>query len=437
MNRQQVPADAGHEKQSTAGSNWHHRDTCRLCQSLHVELVVPLEATLLPERYVSTPDNEEASELYPVDLYMCLDCGHVQILDVVSPDLLWSGYTYHSAQNQTTLQHFEEVVDKVVTANELSRGLVIDIGSNDGSLLRCFQRRGFKVLGIDPAEEIASAATESGIETLPSLMSLDLARSIRQARSAATVVSAFNVFAHTDDMAEMADSIREMLAPDGVFIFEVSYLLDIIDKFLLGTVFHEHLCHHSLIPLQRFLEHHGMELIHVERADVQGGSLIGTAQHQGGPRQPTPAVGELIELETRRGLDKPPAIRAFSEHLKHLQRRMNMLLDKWQAGQAAIAGFGAARSGPTLMAQFKLGNVISYIFDDHFQKVNKFTNGDRIPVVRTAELLRRQPDYVVILAWVHADKIISGNLEYLRRGGRFVLCCPEVRVIGIEEASEF
>lgn len=435
MNDSHDADESGRPSWPVGGPHWRRRDSCRLCDSEQVEMVAALRPTLLPERYVDSPDDTSASERYPVDLYMCRSCGHVQLLDVIDPSCLWSGYTYHSAQNQSTLDHFEEVAERVVTGFGQSRGMAVDIGSNDGSLLRCFQRRGLTALGIDPAEEIAARAMSAGVETIPQVVSLELAQRIRRDRGPAAVVTAFNVFAHTDDMAEMAASIHALLADDGLFVFEVSYLLDIVEKFLLGTIFHEHLCHHSLIPLEQFLRRHGMEIIDVDRVDVQGGSLVGVAQRSGGPRPIAATVAALREQELKRELNQPAGVRAFGDQLQRLQRSTSELVADWRARGASIAGYGAARSGPTLLAQFDLGGVIECIFDDHFQKVNKFTNGDRIPVVPTDELLRRQPDYVFILAWIHATPIIQKNLEYLRRGGRFVVCCPEVRVIDLEEAS--
>ncbi len=167
------------------------------------------------------------------------------------------------------------------------------------------------MLGIDPAKEIAQKATESGIETLPELLTLDIAKHIREEYGPASVITAFNVFAHADDLPGMAAAIKHMLAPDGVFQFEAQYLMDIVDKLLLGTVFHEHMSHHSLMPMKLFLERHGMELIDVERVNIQQGSIIGTVQLTGAARQVQPSVGELLALEEERRLDTPETVRQF------------------------------------------------------------------------------------------------------------------------------
>ncbi len=415
-----------------------HRDNCRLCGSKNLEVVVKLDPIPLAEKYTSAGQPVETDEFYPVDLSMCLDCGHVQILDVIDSEKLWDDYTYHSGQTKGIVDHFKKVADNIIAKYEPPKGcLAIDVGSNDGSLLRPFKEHGCQVLGIDPAKEIAKKATASGIETIPELMTVELADKIRAERGPASVITAFNVFAHADDMNGMADCIRRMLANDGIFQFEAQYLLDILDKMLLGTIFHEHMSHHSLKPMKIFLEKHGMELIDVERVNIQMGSIIGTAQLIGGKRKVQPAVGEMLALEEERKLDQPATVRQFRTRLDELKSEVEVLVAQWKSQGATVAGFGAARSGPTLIVQFGLKNVIQFMFDDHPQKVNKFSPGHGIPVLPSSELLQRMPDYVVILAWIHAKKIVASNREYLDRGGKFVVCCPTVTVIGADNADAF
>ena len=415
----------------------YHRETCRLCESTNVELVVPLVPIPLPDKYVMENQLDQVSEVYPVDLYMCRDCGHVQLLDVINPNILWDGdFSYHSGQTRGMIEHFEDVAQKVIRRYKpAANSLVVDVGSNDGSMLQCFKRQGLRVMGIDPVKEIAKKANDAGIETLPEILTPELAKQIRRKHGSAAVITAFNVFAHADDMAGMTDSIHHMLASDGVFLFEVQYLLDIIDHMLLGTIFHEHLCHHSVKPMRQFLRRHGMELIDVERVTIQRGSIIGTAQRTGGPHPLSPSVEELLTLEKERRLDRPETVRQFADRLTQLKEQAGALITEWKRQGATIAGYGAARSGPTFIAQLNLGDAISFIVDDHPQKVHKYTPGHRIPVLPTEELYKRMPDYVIILAWIHAKKIIAENKKYLEQGGHFVVCCPEVEVIGQEQAA--
>ena len=185
-------------------------------------------------------------------------------------------------------------------------------------------------------------------------MSVGLAKKIKQEHGAASVVCAFNVFAHNDDIAGMTESIRELLAPGGVFVFEASYLLDILDRMLLGTIFHEHVSHHSVKPMVSFLKRHGLELIDVQRNSIQGGSIVGTVQLVGGPHPVSKTVGDLLEIERARELDQPATLKKFSQDLQQLKRRLEEMMADLKRQGETIWGYGAARSGTTLIAQMNL-----------------------------------------------------------------------------------
>ncbi|WP_413208132.1 methyltransferase domain-containing protein [Rhodospirillum sp. A1_3_36] len=408
-----------------------HRQTCRLCSSPNVELVVALKPIPLSEGYTTDPETARLAPRYPVDVYMCRDCGHVQHLDFIDSENLWDSYTYYSGAAKGMPEHFRQMADKILDTTKPPEGaLIIDIGSNDGSLLVPFKERDYQVLGIDPATEVARRANERGIETVCALMSIDLAKKIRDERGPAHAICAFNVFAHADDLGEMVDCVRTMLAPDGLFFFEAQYLLDIIDGVLIASIFHEHMSHHSVKPLIEFLDRHGLELIAAERAPIQHGSLIGTVQLKGAGRPVEKSVHDLVALETERALDKIETLKAFDAKVVDLRETTASLAKQWQADGKTIAAFGAARSGPTLMAQMGLRDAISFIVDDHPQKVGKYSSGDGVPIYPTKELLERMPDYTIILAWVHSAKIIETNREYLEKGGHFVVLCPETRIVG-------
>jgi SAM-dependent methyltransferase len=406
------------------------RHTCRLCDSTQLELVVPITATPPGDAYVTREQLHEPQACYPLDMYMCHACGHVQLLDVVDPNILFGRYTYFSGNSPGLVKHFEEYAANVIRKNGVPPdALVVDIGSNDGTFLRFFKQHGCRVLGVDPAVNIAAFATGRGIETLAEFMTPDLARRIRAERGPARVVSANNVFAHTDDMAGMADSVRALLADDGIFVFEVSYLLDVIDKMLLGTIFHEHLCYHSVAALQSFLRRHGLELIDVERVSIQGGSLIGTAQLVGGRRAESPNVAALLALEQERKLADPATLKQFSADVNRVRDEMRDLLRGLHAQGHTLAGFGAARGGTLLLYHFELGPLLEFIVDDNPEKQGMYSPGHHIPVLPTSALYERKPAYAVILAWVHSKPIIRNHQRFLGQGGAFITCYPHIMVV--------
>lgn len=414
-------------------SSFYHRSTCRLCDGRELELVAPLTPTPPADDYVPAERLNEPQACYPLDMYLCRSCGHVQLLDVVDPDILFRRYSYFSGRSAGLVKHFEEYAQQVLARTNLPAGsLVVDIGSNDGCFLQMFARRGMRVLGVDPAENIAAQANSHGIETLPVFFHADVAADICSNYGRATVVSANNVFAHTDDMAGMTDAIRQLLADDGVFVFEVSYLMDVVDHLLVGSIFHEHLCYHSVKPLAAFLRRHGLELIHVERVSIQGGSLIGTAQRLGGPRPVDRSVAELIELEAQRRLDQPETIRTLSVRLNEMADSTRGLLQPLHDQGKSIIGFGAARGGTLILHHFGLAKFLDYLVDDNPDKQGLYSPGHHLPVYSTQVMYDRRPDYAFILAWVHTKPIVKNHRRYLEGGGRFVSCFPAVEIISHE-----
>jgi hypothetical protein len=407
------------------------RSSCRLCGSNNLELVVPLGDSPVSEKYLTKENLSEKQDQVPLNLYFCLECTHVQLLAVVEPDFLWSDFTFKTANNPVLVAHFKDIAQRILNFNPIDiNDLIIDIGSNDGTLLRCFKNVGYdNVLGVDPADEIANEATQNGIPTINAYMDKETANKIFKEHGKGSVITANNVYAHVDDLAGMTNAIKAVLAEDGIFIFEVSYLLDVVEKMLIGTIFHEHLCYHSVKTLSRFLKTQGMELIHVERGPEQGGSIVGYAQFSDGPQDIQNSVAKLLKLEKECKLDKPETIRGMYEGLESVKVKVRSLISDLRKNSKTVAGFGAARAGTTLLSYFQIGDQIDFLVDDNKNKHYKFSPGDKLEVFPTSDIYTKKPNYLLILAWLHADKIIQNHKRYLDEGGIFLRLFPGVNEI--------
>src|SRR5262249_12235161 len=342
------------------------RNDCRLCNSWDLELVLPLVPTPIGDHYVPRDRLGEGQETYPLDLYLCHGCGHVQMLDTVDPEALFGDYIYVTSSSAVLVEHFRKYADDLLDRLGPPPGsLVVEFGSNDGSLLRFFQAQGMRVLGVDPARAIAERATQNGIETVPAFFTSGLARQIRRERGPAALITANNVFAHADNLADMADGIHELLASDGVFCFEVSYRIDLMDNMVFDSIYHEHLCYHSVKPLDGFFRRHGLELIDAEHVGTKGGSLRCTVQLAGGPRPVAPSVGRLIALEAQRRLDRGDTFHVFAARIDRAKQAVARAVHDLQRQGKTIAGFGASVTTTTLIYHFDLGDKLSYIVDDN------------------------------------------------------------------------
>ena len=411
--------------------NSYRRSTCRLCEGKRLSNVLSLRATPLANAFVNQEALGSEQPVYPLDVFFCEECGHLQLLDVVDPRVLYQHYVYVSGTSPVFVRHFEQYARNVVERFTPEKGsLVVEIGSNDGTLLRCFKEYHLRVLGVDPAEEITRGTIESGIDAISEFFTPQLARGIRTKHGPASVIAANNVIAHIDDLGSVMVAVRDLLAPHGVFVFEVSYLGDVFEKTLFDTIYHEHLDYHSVIPLEAFFKRWGLELIEVMRVDTHGGSLRGVVQLAGGPRPVDASVAIAMERERELGLDKGDTFRAFAGHIEGIRDELMALLGNLRRTGKRIAGFGAPAKMTTLMYHLELEpDVIDFIVDDSPLKQGLYTPGMHIPVVPTSELYVRRPDYVVILAWNFAPTIVQKHAAFRDAGGRFIIPLPKVEIV--------
>jgi SAM-dependent methyltransferase len=423
------------EKDAAMKPLFHRRADCRLCHSSAVEVVVPLAP--IP---VATPNvgaatvagrSELAAALAPLDLYLCRDCGHLQLLDVINPEVQYNNFAYTTAISLGLTEHFGRMADAVIAHAGLAPGdLVVEVGSNDGTLLRFFKERGMSVLGIDPARAIAAAATAAGIETIALFFTDELARRIRDERGPARVVISNNTFANLDDLDDPTAGIRRLLADDGLFVFETQHGADVIRRLLVDTIYHEHLSYFLVGPLVDFFARHGMELVAVEHLTTKGGSIRGYAQLAGGPHRPDGSVVTIAAQEAADSLDSPQSYRRFVDRLAQLRQRMSGAVAAETRAGRRIAGYGASVGTVTLVNQFELGRVLDFIADDKPLTQALLGPGYRIPVVAPDALYAQRPDLVVILAWRYAEPIMAKHRRYTEGGGRFVVPWPDFSIHG-------
>lgn len=408
------------------------RSDCRLCGSARLDRAFSLTPTPPANAFVTKSALGVPQAPFPLDLFLCADCGHLQLLDVVDPVSLFEDYVYVSGTSPVFVEHFRRYAERIVELSGASSGdLVVDVGSNDGTLLRFFKETGLRVLGVDPAKEIAARAGAAGLETWNGFFTPSLASKILREKGSAALVTANNVFAHADDLRGMAAAARDLLASDGLFVFEVSYLADVYEKTLFDTIYHEHLSYHSVAPLLPFFESLGMELVEAERVDTHGGSLRGVAQKAGGRLKAGASVAKRLEEERRLGLASLSAFQSYAARIDALKTELLSVLTKFRAGGKRLAAFGAPAKATTLMHHFGIdGRLVDFIVDDSPLKQGLYSPGLHIPVLPSSAIRERRPGGLLVTAWNFAGPIIAKNKAFLDGGGRFIVPLPRVEMIG-------
>jgi SAM-dependent methyltransferase len=413
-------------------NNFFFRDSCRICLGKDIQKVIVLTPTPPGNSFINFEQLGETEEKYPLDIYFCNSCFHIQLGHVVKPEILYqNNYSYVSSTSSVFVSHLEDYSKKIVKSLNLEKGsLVIDIGSNDGTCLKFFKEQGMKVLGVDPAVDIAKNATDNGIETIGDFFSLDLATSIREKYGSADFVTSHNALAHIDDLDEVFSGVKTVLKKDGVFVMEVGYFLDVYQNTWFDTIYHEHTDYHTLGPLQILFERFDMEVFKVERIKPQGGSIRVYAQNISGSNKKDETVEALIKLEEQIGLYNPKTFIDFENHINRIRDELFIIIHNLKKDGKTIAAYGAPTKATTLCHHFQLGSdKIDFIVDDNPLKQGLFSPGKNIEVCNRDKISVSNPDYLLILAWNFSDSIMQNNQDFKKNGGSFILPMPEPKIV--------
>ena len=408
----------------------YRRPDCRGCRGRDLDMVFSMRPSPIGDAYVTLDRVGESQPSYPIDLYMCRACGLAQLLDVIDPEVLYGDYIYVTESSPGLKEHFRSYAEAVGSRCRLNHGdLVIDLGSNDGTLLQAFKALGRRVLGIEPAAHIAAQATARGVTTLARFFNAEFAKEIATDHGRAKLITANNVFANIDDLGSWVDGINEVLSEDGVFVFESFYLADWVNNLVFDFLYHEHLTAFSVKPVQALFHRVGMELTAVERVSTKGGSLRYFIQRLGGPLRKDGSVEKMLAQEESAGLYQKEIFLRFTEEINTLKNDTRRFLEKAKSEGKSIAGFGASITCTTLIHHFELAEYIDYLVDDNPAKQGRFSPGHHLPVLSPSVLDQRKPDYVIVLAWRYVIPIEERYKNYLESGGCYVVPVPKFRCI--------
>lgn len=404
---------------------------CRACGATAIDLVVALGTTPLANA-LPTSDRLSAPEpRYPLDLVRCRNCSLVQITETVPPEVLFREYVYFSSFSDAMIAHARTIVDGLVADRGLNAdSLAVEVASNDGYLLQFFRERGIPVLGIEPAENIARLANERGIRTIAEFFDAPLAHRLVTDGIRADVLIGNNVLAHVADLRGFVRGVATLLGEEGVAQFEFPYVKDFLDNSEFDTVYHEHLCYFSLTALERLFAAHGLRPVKAERLAIHGGSLRVRWAHAAASVVTDPSVRALLAEERSWGVNEPETYAGFARRVTEIGADLRRVLGELKASGKQIAAYGAAAKGSTLLNVVGIGSeTLDFVADRSPHKQGRYMPGVHVPIVPPETLLQRQPDYTLLLTWNFADEILAQQAEYRRRGGRFILPIPRVKVI--------
>lgn len=384
----------------------------------------------LPNKFTKEDSNKE--DFYPLSCVICQNCKLVQLDIIINPKLMFSDYPYIPSTSKVMMNNFTNLAYETIEFPKIKKGsLVIDIGSNDGSLLEIFNKHGFQVLGVDPAKNLAKVAIKKGIPTKISQFNLQTAKDIKNKHGHASLITATNVVAHIHNLNQLLKGVNLLIGNDGKFITEFPYLLDLVEKQEFDTIYHEHLSYFSLKPWMYIINKYGLEIVDVKRLNIHGGTIRVTHRKKRTENENMPSnLKFLLDLEEKAGLYNNLTYINFTKKIEEKRYKLLKLLNEIKKDGKKIIGIGAAAKGNILTNFFDIGpDIVDYIIDSTSYKHYCYTPGKKIPIFPEDKISSDDVHYALILAWNFKDEIIRKHKDFKKKGGRFILPIPEVIVI--------
>jgi methylation protein EvaC len=403
---------------------------CRVC-NVHIEAFMSFGRMPIANGFLVASEipNEYFFELAPA---FCGACGMVQIVEQPQPEKMFHGqYAFFSSTSRHMQTHFEGFANAVM--GEVLSGrpdpFVVELGSNDGIMLRHFQRRGIRHLGIEPSVNVADVARGHGIRTISAFFNRKLADDIVAEHGHADAILAANVMCHIPDLPGVAAGAQRLLKPDGVLIFEDPYLGDIITKTSYDQIYDEHVFIFSVGSVARAFAMHGLELVDVIAQPTHGGSMRYMLAPKGS-RPVSLSVAEQLAKERTQGLDRAETYSRFKQNCETSRERLMQTLKELRRQGKRIAGYGATSKSTTVTNYCGITpEHIAFISDTTPIKQGKLSPGAHIPVKPYSDFTRTYPDYALLFAWNHANEIREKEIAFIAAGGRWIVYVPEVKIV--------
>lgn len=403
---------------------------CRSCGSNRSLPVIDLGLQPLANNLLRAEDLGKPEPRFPLAVFVCCDCWLMQITDTVPPVDLFSDYLYFSSFSDAMLRHAGAAAGKYIAEKKLgSDSLVVEVASNDGYLLKNFVRAGIPCIGIEPAANVAEVARINGVETCCEFFGRAFAEGLQAQKGGADLILGNNVFAHAPDTNDFVAGLSRLLKPDGWVVLEFPYGVDMIEKVEFDTIYHEHVFYFTLTPLLPLFERHGLEVFHVERIAIHGGSLrLFTCHH--GAETVRDSVGQTLAAEKQLGVAGADYYQRFSVCAENVRSDLVAFLGAQMQAGRRVAAYGASAKGSTLLNYIgEPAEVIEFIADRSSHKQGKLSPGLHLPIVPAEHLAEAKPDHAILLVWNFADEVLAQQQAYRDGGGSFAIPLPELRFV--------
>lgn len=413
--------------------NFEKKNECVLCGEKKLTELLNVAETPIANQLKPNLVSSKNQQRYPLDLLICSACSHIQIGTLINPEVLFENYPYLSNSNSSTATRFDNLAARYIKDFSLdSESFVVEIGSNDGYLLKQITKSGADALGIDPAESATQIARSNGLNCICDYFSNSLAIQIKEQFGTPSLIIANNVLAHTHNLRDIFDGISSLMNENSVAIIEFSYVVDVFERLLFDTIYHEHMSYHSIIPLIPFVQKRGLEIFHVERFSSHGGSARIFLQKKGGKRQVHSSVDFAINYEDEIGIHTIEAWGGFKGRIDSLKKELHDLLGQRQLNGEKIVGFGVPAKFTTLFYALGLEDIkFLYLVDDNNLKIGNYAPGTTLEIKSPDHLVTDEIDTVILFSWNYRDELVERIINQKLVKISIIIPLPIVEIINI------
>jgi 2-polyprenyl-3-methyl-5-hydroxy-6-metoxy-1,4-benzoquinol methylase len=411
------------------------RTRCMNCGASNLTEFIDLGEQPNGNNFVSATEKDEEVR-FPIAMLVCETCWQVQIGEFPSQEFLFTNHPYITGANVPIVEHFERLSERIVEQLALApQSLVLDIGANDGTLLRAFARRGIRGLGVDPGQRTGELARQQGSTVMRTFWNREAGRALRQLGIHPEVITATAVFYHLPNLHDFIEGLLEVMRGDSVFVVQCVNTLDLIERNQFDHFYHEHSCIHAIAPLDRLFRSHDMRILDVEFIDIHGGSFVAYVGLDSHSKPTSPNVAAAIAREHEHGLDRIATYHEFTRRVRRNADALVELLETLKRQHKRVFALGAPVKGNTLLNYCQIGpDLVECATEVNPFKIGTLTPGMHIPVV-DERTITTQPDYYLILSWNFLDFLIGKYKGFLLNGGKFIVPVPTVRTLGFDAVS--
>ncbi len=411
-------------------SKYKKINKCRICNSKNLKIFLKFGKMPLAGGFIKKKDLLK-QKTYPLTVAFCNQCKETQILETIPSTVLFRDYRFVSSTTKTLSNHFIQYAKTMKKRFLDKNSLVVEFGSNDGVLLKPFNNLGVKAIGVEPSKNISKLAKKSGCKVINDFFNLKTAKLIKKNHGKASLICANNVFAHIDNMQEPMKGIKFLLKNDGVFVFEVHYLVDLLEKFQFDMIYHEHMMHHSLTSLSYLLNLFDMEIFDVLRIPIHSGSIRVYAQNKNIKKRPVKiVVKKLLKFENDKKINHFANLKKFGLDTFRKRNSLIKLINKLKSQGKRIVGYGASGRATVHINFCKFSNkTIEYVVDASHERQGRFIPGMNIPILSPKRFQMDNPDYAILFAYNYFDEVVKKERDFIKRGGRFIIPLPVPKIV--------